>query len=119
MSWMANWSLTAIALPGNRIELTVPRKDSIPGEVNFINDVRGRSWLYSLKQVNGRHYLMAASLKPRIPLALLLKDELFKPLVRAGVLAMLAAIALAILLGNWVEAPLTEVGQSVRCSIPR
>jgi hypothetical protein len=33
------------ALPGNRIELTVPRKDSIPGEVNFIDDVRGRSWL--------------------------------------------------------------------------
>ncbi len=62
MSWMANWSLTALALPGNRIELTVPLRDSIPGEVNFINDVRGRSWLYSLKQVNERHYLMAASL---------------------------------------------------------
>jgi two-component system OmpR family sensor kinase len=97
------------ALPGNRIELTVPRKDSIPGEVNFIDDVRGRSWLYSLKQISGRHYVLAASLKPRIPLALLLKDELFKPLVRAGVIAMLAAIALAIILGNWVEAPLQKL----------
>jgi two-component system OmpR family sensor kinase len=97
------------ALSGNRIELTVPRNDSIPGEVNFINDIRGRSWLYSLKQISGRHYLLAASLKPRIPLALLLKDELFKPLVRAGGLAMLAAIALAILLGNWVEAPLQKL----------
>jgi signal transduction histidine kinase len=95
--------------PNNRIELTTPLADSAPGEVNFITDTRGRSWLYSIKQVNTRLFLLAASPKPRIPLALILKDDVFKPLIWAGIYAMLAAIALAILLGNWVEAPLQKL----------
>ena len=99
----------SVTVPGNRIELTIPLRDSPPGEVKFINDVRGRGWIYSLKRISAQYYLLAASLRPRIPLALLLKDDLFRPLVRAGIIAMLAAIALAILLANWVEAPLQKL----------
>ena len=98
-------------LPGAHIELIPPLTPSIIGEVRFISDTRGRNWVYTLKQFNNRYYLLAASRQPRLPLELLLRDELFKPLVRAGLYAMLAAIALAILLGNWVEAPLQKLAR--------
>jgi two-component system OmpR family sensor kinase len=97
------------SLPGAHIELTPPLTPSNPGEVRFIRDMRGRSWLYTLVLFSDRYYLVAAMPQPRLPLALLLRDELFKPLVRAGLYAMLVAIGLALLLAKWVEAPLQKL----------
>jgi signal transduction histidine kinase len=96
-------------LPGAYIELVSPLIPSNIGEVRFTGDTRGRNWVYTLKQFGDHYYLLAATRQPRLPLQLLLRDELFKPLIRAGLYAMLAAIALAILLGNWVEAPLQKL----------
>lgn len=104
-------------LPGTRIQLTLPITPSANGEVRFTKDIRGRKWIYTLKQFSDRYFLLAAVKQPRLPLLLLLQEELFRPLVRAGLYAMLAAIALAILLGNWVEAPLQKLArQSVDVS---
>jgi len=95
--------------PGAQLQLSIPLIPSIPGEVRFVNDLRDRGWVYTVKPVNDKLFLMAAIKKPRLPLSLLLRDELFTPLVRAGMLAMLLAVALAIFLGNWVEAPLLKL----------
>lgn len=104
-------------LPGPHIELIPPFRSSSIGEVRFASDIHGRKWIYTIKQFNDNTYLLVASRQPRLPILMLLRDELFKPLVRAGLYAMLAAIALAILLGNWVEGPLQKLArQSVNVS---
>ncbi len=95
--------------PGVRLAPPTPLISSTQGEVRFVDDLRRRDWVYTIKPINEKLFLMAAIKKPRLPLSLLLRDELFTPLVRAGVLAMLLAVALAIILGNWVEAPLLKL----------
>ncbi len=103
--------------PGSHIELAPPLASSTLGEVRFINDTRGRKWIYTLIQLGNGDFLLAAMRQPRLPIQLVLQEELFRPLVRAGVFAMLASIVLAILLGNWVEAPLQKLArQSVSVS---
>jgi two-component system OmpR family sensor kinase len=97
--------------PGAHIDLASPLMASTIGEVRFTSDTKGHNWIYTLKQFDENNYLLVASRQPRLPLLMLLRDELFKPLVRAGLYAMLAAIALAILLGNWVEAPLRKLAR--------
>jgi signal transduction histidine kinase len=101
-------------LPGAQLELTLPLSDNNTGEVRFIKDIRGRYWIYTLKQIDHDTFLLAAIRQPRLPLLQLLREDLFKPLVRAGLYAMLAAIALAILLGNWVEAPLHKLAERAK-----
>ncbi|MBN2257843.1 MAG: HAMP domain-containing histidine kinase [Anaerolineaceae bacterium] len=98
-------------LPGAHISLKAPLITSDPGEVHFIKDTRGRTWLYTLQQIDERFYLMSATLKPRLPLLLVLRDDLYKPLVRAGAFALLTGILLAILLSKWVEAPLQKLAR--------
>jgi len=98
-------------LPGDRLTLSAPLDASAPGEVRFTDDLKKRGWLYTLKPINDQLYLLAAGRLPRLPLLLILRDELFTPFVRAGLLAMLLAVALAIILGNWVEAPLLKLAQ--------
>jgi two-component system OmpR family sensor kinase len=98
-------------MSGTHFELIPPLIPSTAGEVRFVGDARGRNWVYTIKQIDNRYFLLAATRQPRLPLQLILRDELFKPLARAGLFAMLAAIALAILLGNWVEAPLQKLAK--------
>jgi YD repeat-containing protein len=97
--------------PGSHIELAPPLASSAIGEVRFTNDNRGRKWIFTLKQLGNGDFLLAAMRQPRLPIQLILQEELFRPLVRAGIYSMLAAIALAILLGNWVEAPLQKLAR--------
>ncbi len=97
--------------PGNHLVIPTPLSASGTGEIRFVNDQKNRGWLYTLKPINDQFYLMAAGRLPRLPLLLILRDELFTPFVRAGVLAMLLAVALAIIFGNWVEAPLNKLAR--------
>jgi two-component system OmpR family sensor kinase len=100
-------------LPGARLAISTPFKSSSPGEVRFITDNRGRDWVYTVVSVDNQSYLLAATRQPRLPLILLLRDELYTPMVRAGLLGMLLSIALAMILGNWVEAPLIKLSRQV------
>jgi two-component system OmpR family sensor kinase len=88
-----------------------PLIPSDQGEVRFITDARGLSWIYTLKQFNNQYFLLAATHQPRLPLKQLLRDDLFKPLLQAGLVALLAAFSVAILLSNWVEAPLQKLAR--------
>jgi len=74
-----------------------------------VRDAQGNPWLFNLRQLETGRWLMVAVLRPKVPLLTILRDELFLPVVGAGLVALLLALLLAFLLSRWVADPLQNL----------
>lgn len=87
----------------------------------LVRDANGQAWMVALERLPAGVLLVAAA--PRTGgLALLgsgtfrevLRDDLLPPLVRAGLLALLAALVLALLMARWISDPLGRMEKAAR-----
>jgi signal transduction histidine kinase len=81
---------------------------------SVIRDSDGTPWLYMLRQLEKDYWLMLAVQRPNVPLMNILRDDLFLPIVGAGIIALLISLVLAYLLSKWVGDPLQRVVAAAR-----
>lgn len=83
-------------------------------EVAEYIDSAGKTWIYTTRNLPGPLLLVVASPRPRAPLVALFADEFFRPVLRAGLLALLLSILLAYLMTRWITSPLQRVSSAAR-----
>ncbi len=72
----------------------------------LVRDAAGQSWLYSLAEYPNGLGLLALSPRDRLPLLTLLRNDLFAPFLRGGLLAWLLSLLLAYWIAHSVSRPL-------------
>ncbi|MDH5508136.1 MAG: HAMP domain-containing histidine kinase, partial [Anaerolineae bacterium] len=87
---------------------------SDPPPIRTFKDQDGQSWLYSIQPLTDRRQLIVATPRPRVPVISILTDDLFNPLMQAGVIALLLSLLLALLISRWVAAPLQRMAAAAR-----
>jgi len=75
----------------------------------IIRDVQGSPWLYSVIQLENKNWLMVAAARPDVPLYEILRDELFAPIIRAGLVALFFSLVLAFVMARWIGDPLQRL----------
>lgn len=83
-------------------------------EIAEFTDSGGQTWIYTTRTLPRRFVLVVASLRPRAPLLSFFTDELFPPIWRAGLLALLLSLLLAFLMTRWITSPLQRVTAAAR-----
>jgi signal transduction histidine kinase len=86
-----------------------------PGTQTLL-DAQGRRWLYTVRALPHAPgiFLVTATPRPRPSVRGILSDELFRPLFRAGALALGLALLFSILISRWVAGPLQRMSASAR-----
>jgi signal transduction histidine kinase len=74
-----------------------------------IRDSNGTAWLYILQQLDNNNWLMVSVPRPNVPLRSILRDDLFIPVVGAGITALFLSLILAFILSKWVGDPLQRM----------
>jgi signal transduction histidine kinase len=74
-----------------------------------MRDNSGTSWIYAIHRLDNGTWLMAAVLRPKVPLLTIVRDELFMPLVVGGTIALVLSLLLAYWLARWIGDPLQTV----------
>ena len=95
-------------------ELPFPRRSLLDRNSQIASDSAGDSWLYSISRMAGGRVLVVAAPRPRVPALSIFADELFRPILQAGVIALLISLVLAFLLSRWVADPLQKVVLAAR-----
>lgn len=98
----------------NQPELPPPRRSLLNQNSQIISDSTGDSWLYSVSRIAGRRTLVVAAPRPRVPVLSIFADELFRPILQAGVIALFISLVLAFVLSRWVADPLQKVVLAAR-----
>jgi signal transduction histidine kinase len=76
---------------------------------SVLRDSQNRAWLYILRQLDNKRWLLVSVPRPNLPLKTILRDDLFLPVVGAGTAAFLLSLFLAFMLSRWVGDPLQRV----------
>lgn len=99
--------------PAFTVDFTLPRNAEAP-EVREGQDASGEIWLYLSRHFQRGMTIVAATPKPRAELLAFFTDELFPPIVRAGLVALLLSIVLAFVMTRSITAPLERVSAAAR-----
>lgn len=83
-------------------------------DLQSYRDVQGRRWLYVLAPLENGQTLVVATIRPRLPVVEILRDEFLGPLVRALLLALLLSFLLAFWISRWVSASLDRLVDGAR-----
>jgi len=89
--------------------LEIARRPPGTAEISEFADSAGRTWIYTTRTLPRRFVLVVATLQPRAPLLSFFTDELFPPMWRAGLFALLLSLLLAFFLTRWITSPLQRV----------
>ncbi len=85
-----------------------------PRTLGLLIDENGQEWNYVSRNVQSRFTLVLARMRPSSPLQAILEEDLFQPLVQAGLLALGLSIVFSFLLARWIERPLKGISQATR-----
>ncbi len=77
--------------------------------ISLLQDDKRRTWLYTLSPVADNRFIMVATPRPRVALLALVTDQLFRPLVEAGAVALIFAFLIALAMARWISAPLQRI----------
>jgi len=81
----------------------------------LVRDGSGSAWLYTRAQKPDGGWLVVAAPRPRLLPALdVVRDELWRPLIQGGVLALVLALILAYLVAAWIATPLQRLIEAAR-----
>ncbi|MCL5428985.1 MAG: HAMP domain-containing histidine kinase [Chloroflexi bacterium] len=83
-------------------------------QIAEFSDSNEQTWIYTVRTLPKRFTLVIATLRPRAPLLSFFTDELFPPIWRAGLLALLLSLLLAFLMTRWITSPLQRVTAAAR-----
>lgn len=95
-----------------------------PRVLGTIRDQGGRMWLYALSRRADGLWLMVATPRPGlVPVLTVVTDELARPLIQGGLIALLLALVLAYALARWIGDPLQRLIGATRAlsstAVPR
>ena len=68
--------------------IPLPPQTNLARISQTVRDRTGKNWLYTLRQLPNRNWLMVASPRPKEPILALLTDELLLPLLVGGAIAL-------------------------------
>lgn len=80
----------------------------------FLRDSRYRAWLAAPQKASDGHFVIAATPRPLLPIAELVRNEVIGPLLLAGAVALLVSFILAVLTARWIEKPLEGMVHSAQ-----
>ncbi len=102
--------------PYPRISLPLTPNEANLASVYSARDSQKRVWFYTLRFLDAQShtYLMVAMLRPVIPWLTTLTDDIGRPLLEAGGVALVAAFILALLMGRWIANPLRRITEAAR-----
>lgn len=96
-------------------DLTLPSSRGRLRVTGLIRDGVGGAWLYSRSQNSDGGWLVVAAPRPRLRPALeLCRDELWRPLIQGGLLALALALLVAYLVAAWIASPLQHLIEAAR-----
>lgn len=93
---------------------TFPRITPEDETIRIIRDRIGRIWFYRRVTITDQYSIVFAIRRPVVALRLLLRDELFQPIIISAALALVASLVISILMGKWISNPLIKIGQAAR-----
>lgn len=74
-----------------------------------VRDARGRIWVYAVQPLPQGGWVVVTLQAPRSALYQVLRDDLFPPMIEAGLVALVVALILAYWITRWVVAPLQRI----------
>jgi signal transduction histidine kinase len=83
--------------------------DDRPGNISEFTDSSNVAWLLNQRHLSRGLTMVVASPRPAAPLASILSDEFFLPIIRAGGLALILSILLSYLVARWIADPLQQI----------
>ena len=90
------------------------RQGGNSGPLEEYKDADDQEWIYVRRSLQGEFTLVLARLRPETPLRALVSDQLFEPVVRAGLVALGLSIVFTFLLTRWIERPLRGISEATR-----
>jgi signal transduction histidine kinase len=76
----------------------------------LLTDSRRKTWIYWTSDLNvGGYTLFVGTTLPRLQFMQLLGNDVIAPLLWSGAVALLVAFLLAVIMGNWISAPLRRM----------
>jgi len=94
--------------------LPPPHRGLLNRNSQVASDSAGASWLYSIHRMAGGRILVVAAPRPPVPALSIFANELVRPIMQAGVIALLISLVLAFVLSRWVADPLQKVVLAAR-----
>lgn len=79
------------------------------GQLEEYTDSSGQDWIFVRRNLQGRLTLILAHLRPETPIRALLSDQLFQPVIHAGLVALVLSIIFTFLVTRWIERPLQGI----------
>jgi two-component system OmpR family sensor kinase len=81
---------------------------------NAYRDNQGSTWLYIIRPLHGNGALLLAAPRPTTPMWAFLRDELLRPFVQAGIVALLLGLIMTFWISRWIASPLQRMAQGAR-----
>jgi signal transduction histidine kinase len=86
-------------------------------QITSTRDINGRPWLFSRQHLSSGDWQIVATLRPGLlPVLSVVRDELWRPMMQAGLVALLLALGLAYLIARWIADPLQALIGAVRAT---
>jgi signal transduction histidine kinase len=101
-------------IPLQKLPLPLESTEDDPNLAKIIRDVQGRDWLYTLYPLENQRFLMTATLRPVLRPREIFRDEVLGPFMQAALVALLLAVALSLLIGQWIANPLKRMAHAAR-----
>lgn len=95
-------------------QIPFPRRNLLNQASQVSVDAEGAAWIYTFNRLPNGRVLVVAAPRPRAPALNIFADEFFRPILQAGVLALVLSLILAFALSRWVADPLQRVVASAR-----
>ncbi len=84
------------------------------GNIRIFRDEGNQFWFYRIRPINDAYYLIAAIPRPSIQIQTIFRDELLKPLFRAGLIALVFAFLISWFVARWITRPLKNISDSAQ-----
>lgn len=105
----ADGSLIADSAP-SAAPLRLPASPISARSLSTVRDAAGRVWLYTISRRADGNWLLVAAPRPGLaPVIAVLTDELVRPMLQGGLIALLLALVLAYGLARWIADPLQNL----------
>jgi two-component system OmpR family sensor kinase len=95
--------------PAGEPGLAFPGKRLLARSTPVVRDEDGGAWLYTLRQLPDRTWLMVATPRPRFSVLNVFTDELLPLIFQGGILALLLSLVVAFFFARWIADPLQKV----------
>ncbi len=91
-----------------------PRKRVLLRAAPIVRDEGGKAWLYTLRELPDKTWLMVASPRPRLTVLAVFTDNLLPLFGAGGLIALMLSLFVAFIFANWIAQPMQKVITAAR-----